>query len=310
MKRLLTLLIALLLTGCTALVWEVSGEMIDFAAQVVPDYYLLEGAHHGDTSMLILEDKAGGLYFAGCVKEGDDWTVTLSMPLPDVWLELTHTSANFAVLNLYSSTRLPGRNALGDMDCNYAIRLQEDGRWMIEEVQVDDGLLYFSEGRADAEGRTGGTLYGELLFSRDITEVDWLTFPLTLAEAADHMALDDWAVTARNAELFDMPAGDSLALYQPGVPLRLLEQKGSYYRAAVMGGETEGWFRMDELLIGHQQLEAPLTVLPWKELTTGGDVQVLGVWLDGRVHVQSDMFPTGEGFLQEHDFVPEGGPVG
>ena len=137
--------------------------------------------------------------------------------------------------------------------------------------------------------------------------MDWLTFPLTLAEAADQMTLEDWAVTARVAQLFDGPRGDSLALYQPGVPLRLLEQRGAYYRAAILGGETEGWFRMDELLIGRDQLDAPLTVLPWKTLTTGGEVQVLGVWLDDRVHVLSDEFPTGEGFVPE-DTVPLGGP--
>lgn len=306
MKRLLSLLIALLLTT-PVLAWEVSDEMIDFAAQVAPGYYLLEGAHRGDTVMLILEDKDSNLYFAGCVKNGDDWTVTLSAPLPDVWLDLTRTSEDYAVLNLYSSTRLPMRNSLGDTDRNYAIRLQEDGRWLIEEVRVEDGLLYFSEGRVEAEGSTGGTLYGEMLFSRDITEVDWLTFPLTLAEAADQMALDDWAVTARVAQLFDGPMGDSLALYQPGVPLRLLEERRGYYRAAILGGETEGWFRMDELLIGRDQLDAPLTVLPWKTLSTGGDVQVLGVWLDDRVHVLSDEFPAGEGFVPE-ETVPLGGP--
>ena len=306
MKRILALLLALLLT-VPALAWEVSDEMIDFAAQVAPGYFLLNGAHHGNTAMLILEDEDSQLYFAGCVKNGDDWTVTLSAPLPDVWLEFTHTSSNFAVLNLYSSTRLPGRNSLGDTDRNFTIRLQEDGRWLIEEVRVDDGFLYFSEGRVESEGHTGGTLYGETLFSRDITGVDWLTFPLTLAEAADQMALEDWAVTAQVAQLFAGPRGAPLALYQPGVPLRLLEERGGYYRAAILGGETEGWFRMDELLIGRDQLDAPLTVLPWKTLTTGGDVQLLGVWLDDRVHVLSDQFPTGEGFVPE-EIVPLGGP--
>ena len=309
MKRIIALLLALLLT-VPALAWEVSDEMIDFAAQVAPGYFLLDGAHHGNTAMLILEDEDSQLYFAGCVKNGDDWTVTLSAPLPDVWLELTHTSANFAVLNLYSSTLLPGRYSLGDTDCNFSIRLQEDGRWLIEEVRVDDGFLYFSEGRVDAEGSTGGTLYGETLFSRDITGVDWLTFPLTLAEAADQMALEDWAVTARVAQLFDGPMGDPLALYQPGVPLRLLEERRGYYRAAILGSKTEGWFRMDELLIGRDQLDAPLTVLPWKTLTTGGDVQVMGVWLDDRVHVLSDEFPSGAGFMQVSDFIPGDGPVG
>lgn len=308
MKRMMSFLLALMMIGCTALAWEVSDEMIAFAAQVAPGYHLLDGWQYDDTAMLILSDGADNRYFAGCVKEGDAWSVTLSAPLPEkAWPTLNCPSADTAVVNLYSEELFQTRSPQGDWDCNYTIRLQEDGRWLIEEVRTDNGFLYFSEGRVDAEGHTGGALYGEFLFSRDVTGVDWLTFPITMEEAADQMALDDWAVTAHVAQLYDGPMGDPLALYQPGVPLRILEERNGYCRAAVLGGEMEGWFRMVDLFIGRAQLDAPLTVLPYKELTTGGDCHVLGVWLDDRVHVLSDQFPTGEGFLPE-EVVPLGGP--
>lgn len=309
MKRILILLLALLLTA-PALAWEVSDEMNDFAAQVAPGHVLLDGACYGNTAMLILEDEEGVLYFAGCVKNGDGWTVTLSAPLPDVWPALGYTAPGYAVLNLYSEEIFPPRSALGDMDCNYAIRLQEDGRWLIEEVRTGDCMLYFSEGCVESEGRTGGMLYGEMLFSRDIAGVDWLTFPLTLAEAADRMALEEWAVTRQAARLYDAPQGEALAVYHAGVPLRILAQEGDFVRVAILGGGTEGWFRMEELLIGRDQLDAPLTVLPWKTLTTGGDVRELGLWMDGRIHVESDRFPGGDGYMQISDFIPDDGPVG
>ena len=309
MTRLIALICALLILAANA-VGETEDEAAALAAELLPEYTYLDGAQFDQSAMLLLKDAEGREVFAGCVRDGDEWTVTLSTPLPEAIAVLAHTSPGSTMLNLYNDSIFPMRNPTGDMDCNYTIRLQEDSRWMIETVSTGDSILYFGEEHVESEGRTGGIVYGEMRFSLDITQADWLSLPITLAEAADQMALDDWAVTAQSAVLFDTPHGNSMALYHAGVPLRILEQKDMYYRAAVLGGETEGWFRQDELFIGHDQLDAPLTVLPWKDLTTGGDVQVLGVWLDGRIHVESDNFPTGEGFLTESDFIPADGPVG
>lgn len=72
-------------------------------------------------------------------------------------------------------------------------------------------------------------------------------------------------------------------------------------------------FHTEELFIGRSQLDAPLTELPWRTLTTGEQVQVLGMWVDDRVHVLSDHFPTGEGFVTK-EILPQdesfAGPVG
>lgn len=309
MTRLIALICALLMLAANA-VGEPEDEAAALAAELLPEYTYLDGAQFDQTAMLLLKDAEGREIFAGCVRDGDEWAVTLSTPLPEAFAVLAHTSPGSTVLNLYNDSIFPTRNPTGDMDCNYTICLQNDGCWIIETVSTGDSILYFSEEYVESEGRTGGMVYGEMLFSRDITQVNWLSFPVTMTEAADQMALDDWAVTAQSAELFDTPHGNALALYHAGVPLRILEQEGEYVRAAILSGETEGWFRQDELFIGHNQLDAPLTVLPWKNLTTGGHVQVLGVWLDGGIHVESDKFPTGEGFLTESDFIPANGPVG
>lgn len=239
MKRLLGLLLILLLAA-PALAWEVSDEIIDFAAEVTPGYCLVDATRHSNAAALLVKSDAGDCLLALCRKQEEEWTVTFSTTLPEeCFATLTYVSEDTVVLNLYASFSWSTFSA--DTDRSFTIRLQEDGRWLIEAVRLDEVMLYFFEGVAMAEGRSSGTLYGDFLFSRDVTEVDWLAFPVTLEGAADQMALDDWAVTAQITQLFDGPLGESLALYQPGVPLRILEERDGYCRAAILGGETEGF---------------------------------------------------------------------
>ena len=336
MKRLLTLITAILLLAAPALAWEVSDEMIDFAMQVAPGHTLLDGFLFDDTAMLLLEDAQGQVFFAGCVRDGDEWVVTLSTPIPEgTFAAISYASSSMAVLNLDHSRLFQPRHPLGATDCNFTIRLQE-GSWAIEGIGAGHDSLYFDENCVWSE--FGRVCYGESLFSLDIAEVDWLTVPLTVEEAAARMDVSDWAISAQEAVLYASPDGEALALYNPGTPLLILDRRIGWVEAAVLGGHAVGWFREEGLLIGENQLQASnLTLydLPYRNLNDeldeilvytlpdgyviariepNWDVHfgILGEWADGWLHVFDQTIPGREGFIREEDLAPlnENGPWG
>lgn len=311
MKRLL-LLIAMML--CTpALAWAVSDEMIDFAAQVLPGYTLLDGVRFDETTMLLLEDAAGTTYFAGCVKEGDEWAVTLSTPLPEgTWANTYHSYEGVMEIGLPDNS-------------SCTIALESDGRWLLchaHDTSISGDMLWFG---------VLGPYYGDVLMERDVTRLDWTTLPASYEDFLPLVDASRWAVvTGDSAPLF-AEDGSILAEYLPATPVLLLEAAEGKHRVSINGGCVTGWMDDEDLLIGEKQLtvdeEGYLAVAEdgrmWGEYSytsdealplydapegavigeTGFRLDLLARWPGGWLHVLDHDLGI-DGFLREESVVP------
>lgn len=312
MKRLLALILALMMLAASALAWEVSDEMIDFAAQVAPGYILLDGFLFDNTAMLLLEDAQGQTRFAGCVRDGDEWTVTLSTPLPEgTWANTYHSYEG--VMELY----LPDDNFC-------TIALQPDGRWLLChacDTSISENMLWFG---------VLGPYYGDVLMERDVTRLDWTSLPASYEDFLPLVDASRWAVVTGDGAPLHAEDGSNLAVYLPATPVLLLEAANGQYRVAINGGSVTGWMDDANLLIGEDQLtvdeEGYLAVVEdgflWGEYSlmdtedlplydvpegtqigeTGFRVDLLARWPGGWLHVL-DEDPGLDGFIREDSVV-------
>ena len=208
---------------------------------------------YGDTALLLMEDYEGALYFVGCVCAAEGWQVTVSTVLPSGTTMLADPEG--AILYWERPAGL-GSSRLG---YEFFVELQEDGRWLVMGTD-------FHHANATIESYISyhwpfvttehHSLHGELLFSRDVTEVDWLLFPMTLDDVAAQMDLSAWAILGEEASLPDAPGGFSQAQLNPGVHLFILGYEGSWVNVAPGGSAVSGWMAADALFIGSRQLEA------------------------------------------------------
>lgn len=310
MKRLLLLLTLLLTLAPSALAWNESPELAAFASTHCPDHILLDGQLYPETALLLLETPAGETVLAGCSLTPSGWRISLSTPLPE-GMSLRINSPDSVALYWESPVH-------GDLD--FLVRLQPDGSWLIEEVDSYGHLLtYTPDGVFD---EFASCCWGELLISRDITQVDWLTFPATVEDAAEHMDTSDRAIVAAETLLYDAPGGEAVARYYPGTPLLILSTQEDWLCVSPNGSPVSGWVQADALVLGDAQATAKYLTpddlpLRWFDragvdafvtpdgpllarLTFDGyssTVYAMGEWFDGWVHVFDRALPGQSGFI-------------
>ena len=213
----------------------------------IADSYL-----YADTAMLLMEDIEGTAYFVGCVRDEEGWQTVVSTPLP-AGMQMTAGESGFC-LDWTRRTAFGG----GSYTIRFIINLQADGRWMIMETDnstVSSSMrsrihYYFESVRTEVQ-----CLHGEQLFSRDVTQVLWQTFPTTMEAVAEQMDLSDWAILAENAALLDAPGGAALAQMNPGAHLYILGYGDGWVEVAPSGSAVSGWLPAEALLIGSRQPE-------------------------------------------------------
>ena len=309
------------------------------AEKYFPGCTVLDGLRSGETAMLLLEDENGTHFFAAVTQEGELLYRTLSTPLPEGMHCRFHADSPASATLYFEHPALLAeaatRNNPGYADCSFPIVQQADYSWAIESVCAMQDYLYFEDDHVWSE--FGRICWGEFLLSRDITGVDWLTFPLTVQEAAAHMDAVDRAILSAEAPLYDAPDGAMLARYNPGTPLLILDRRAGWYEVAVYGGSVTGWVAAEHLIVGAAQADAKYLTpqdLPGMELGRQKDaipvllhpegsvtlavlngqqntiLRVLGTWEGGWLHVYDSDIPGGEGFVHEDDLFPVTDSVG
>lgn len=308
MKRILALIAALLM-GFSA---PALADAADFAARMLPEFAFVSGVQFDKTAMLLVQDAEGVLYFAGCVKTGDGWTVTLSAPLPEgTWANTSHAYEGVLEIGL-----------LDDNSCTIA--LETDGRWLLRhtaDTSISEDLLWFG---------MLGPYYGDVLMERDVTRLDWTTLPISYEDFLPLVDASRWAVVTGDGAPLYAEDGSILAVYLSATPVLLLEAANGQHRVAVNGGSVTGWMDDAALLLGENQLtvdeEGNLAVLEdgflWGEYSCISDdalplydapegavigdagfrIDLLAIWPDGWLHVYDE--ETGlDGFIREDSAV-------
>lgn len=349
MKRLL-LLLTLLLLACSAALADIpiytppmpehhdisSPEMAAFAAEHLPEYFLLDGCLFPDTAMLLVQDGEGLTRFIGGLRTDEGWQLEISTILPEgTELIISHYEPEDHVSLGWTRT-IHGLGAPQKLGCTVTVTLQPDGRWLVTMVQGwnHGGHVVFRDGFVYDDVRC---VHGELLISTDITQVQWLSLPTLVEDAAAVMDTADRAILAEPAPLLDAPGGTVLAQYNPGTFMLILAYEDGWVQVAPGGGAVSGWMATDGLLIGSQQIEAeylapedcpvrnrygnPLDVylLPSDDETNPLLIQLgsldaypvyeMGVWGSTWTQIYDPAIPGGTGFVrtEQLDAIPEWG---
>lgn len=236
MKRLLSLIAALLMLLSAPVLADPKADTADFAARMLPEFAFVNGVQFEKTAMLLVQDAEGTLYFAGCAKDGTDWVITLSTPLPEgTWANTYHSYEGVLEIGL------PDDNAC-------TIALESDGRWLLchtADTSISEDMLWFG---------MIGPYYGDVLMERDVTRLDWTSLPASYEDFLPLVDASRWAVVTGDGAPLSAGDGSILAAYLPATPVLLLEAANGRHRVAINGGSITGWMDDKTLLIGENQL--------------------------------------------------------
>lgn len=236
MKRLIALIAALLMLLSAPVLADSKADAADFAARMLPEFAFVNGVQFEKTAMLLVQDAEGALYFAGCVKDGTDWVITLSTPLPEgTWANTYHSYEGVLEIGLPD-----------DNSCTIA--LESDGRWLLchtADTSISEDLLWFG---------MIGPYYGDVLMERDVTRLNWTNLPASYEDFLPLVDASRRAVVTGNGAPLSAKDGSILAAYLPATPVLLLEAANGQHRVAINGGSSTGWMDDEALLIGENQL--------------------------------------------------------
>ena len=255
MKRFAFMLVVLILmwTGCAS-AWEPSEELIDFAAEVVPGYTMLDGCIFDETAMLLLEDEDGLVYFAGCVNADEGWKVTMSTAFPawlDVALDTYH--AGDGDMRLWTDCP-PEMRAYEDETLDIYIELAADDTWRVWGVNTGWDVIEFYRQRIC---NMNFDYFGDITIPLDITQIDWAALPFSFHEA---MALADttrWRLVAvQDAPVYAAPDPGStiISLGASGAPVQVISAEEGWVQVQFIGRTDTGWMLADDLLPGDIQI--------------------------------------------------------
>lgn len=254
MKRLLVLLVMLLLWGsATAETDPEFAEVIDFAAVVVPEYTVEDGCMFDQTAMLLLKDAQGQVFFAGCVRAEEGWTVTLSTPLPEwagVGLDTFHAwEGDIRVwLDLPEEYR-----AYEDVDSIYAVvSLHEDGTWRVTVVNTGWEVMVFRSHSIYLD--VGYEYFGDIPISLDVTEIDWARLPRSFHQAMDLLDTSRWRLIAEDHTPV-YTADGSIGWYgAAGAAVQVLSAADGMAEVRFLGREDTGYMAEIDLIPGSEQV--------------------------------------------------------
>lgn len=254
MKKLLVLLVMLLIFGCAAAETDPEfAEVIDFAAVVVPEYTVVDGCVFEQTAMLLLKDSQGQVFFAGCVRAEEGWTVTLSTPLPEwagVGLDTFHAGEGGICvwLDLPEAYR-----AYDDLDSIYAVvNLHEDGTWRVTVVNTGWEVMVFRPHSVYLD--VGYEYFGDNPISLDVTEIDWAMLPRSFHQAMELLDTSRWRLIAEDHTPV-YTADGSIGWYgAAGAAVQVLSAADGMAEVRFLGREDTGYMAESSLIPGSEQV--------------------------------------------------------
>lgn len=283
-----------------------------FIASHVPGYvqdHLHQPVYMGETTVMALvhlpgqhPENGGSMRFMGAVLADGAWQVTLSAPFPaGLWpsIDTYHAGDGTIAVSFLHPELFAQHVAAGDEDPDmladrmYVIELR-DGVWEIVTVGGEMTDFFYLDDHAVCDSY-GFEYYGDFIFSRDVTQVDWLAFPATLEDVLAQTDSGAWSVLWASEFLRAEPQGESLILgrYFPGTWVRRLESRDGWTQVQLPGGLT-GWMESDVLAAAES---APFIARLPQVKTGAGIADVLGASEDGTTLHCCDIHDGWTGFI-------------
>ena len=255
MKRIM-ILAALLLMLTTIALAEPEDKAASFAAEHLPGYTFIDGVQFDETAMLLVEDAAGLVYFAGCVQNEEEWTITLSTPFPD-WMDVGLDTFHAGDGSIDAGLYLPEEyRAYEDSEwLDIYIDLLKDGTWRIWGVNTGWEVISFN--RHSIALDVGFDFYGDLTIPLDITQVDWAMLPRSFEEAMDLVDTSRWGIVkGKYSPIYIEPVlgSDIISLMAPGAPVVKLAEQDGMVQVCLFGSSVAGWILSGDLYPGQRQV--------------------------------------------------------
>lgn len=264
MKRLLILFAVIMGLFSTALA-DPEEQAVVFAAEHLPGYTFMDGVQFDETAMLLVEDEAGLVYFAGCVRDGEVWDIAVSMPFPEgrgVSMDTYHAGEGATSISIDYPDAEP--DEWGDYPfVEYAVYLQEDGHWMVEAI-FDYFYDWFHFEPDGLYINNTGMVYGESSLERNVTKINWAEYPLSLVEVLPTMSHDWGVISEPSLPLYtDTTENVMLAEYHCGTPVRILKEaddqeekgwEGHLIKVQIADSDVVGWLQGYGMLTGGYQV--------------------------------------------------------
>ncbi len=232
------------------------------AAQLLPEYVYEVGKFWFDGASFLMHRPDGALVFLGGVYEDGAWTWTESTPLPeDAWCDDYHSGGSSFIIGWDHPGGEP--DEFGDYPyVEYVIYLQEDGSWKVETI-----LDYFGDYfHFEPDGlyiNMAGLVYGESSLERDVTKIDWTTYPLCLEDVLPTMSHDWGVISEPTLPLYaDTDEAVLLAEYHCATPVHILEEaddlaeknwEGHLVKVQIADSDVVGWMQGYGILTGKYQ---------------------------------------------------------
>ena len=235
-------------------VWDLTDEQLArVTALLLPEYAYGSGKFGLDAASFLMTRPDGEVVFMGGVYRDGAWVWTESTPLPqDAWCDDYHSGGSSFIMGWDHPEGL-----MTECDepvyIEYVIYLQEDGSWQVETIHnINEEAFHFVP-----EGlyiNMAGPVYGESSLERDVTKIDWATFPISLEEALPTMSHEWGVISEPHLPLYaDAEASVLLAEYLCATPVRILEGSGDLIRVQIADSDVVGWLPAYGVLTGGYQ---------------------------------------------------------
>ena len=236
------------------------------AELLLPDYEYVGGKFWVNAASFLMYNADGELVFLGGTYADGAWAWAESNPLPaDTGYDDYHSSGDsFSIGFDHPADEVDEWG--DDIYIKCIISLCGDGSWRVTNL-FNSGYEWmdFGSGTSGDDVTPGlyisltGLIYGECTLERDITKVDWSTFPLSVEEVMSYMSRD-WGVVgnAFGDDLLPLYADAAqttlLAEYTLGTPVHIFEREGNMALVQIADSDVTGWLDESGLLLGGDQL--------------------------------------------------------
>ncbi|MBR3764550.1 MAG: hypothetical protein IKK57_08395 [Clostridia bacterium] len=244
--------------------WNLTDEQLArVAALLLPEYTYKIGKFGWDAASFLMTRPDGEVIFCGGVYKDGAWVWTESTPLPeDTWCDDYHSGGSSFIIGWDHPKSEP--DGLGYFPhVEYVIYLQEDGSWQVESV-----MDYYNEWfHFEPEGlyiNMTGLVYGESSLERDVTKIDWATYPLCLEDVLPTMSHDWGVISEPTLPLYADPDETILlAEYHCATPVHILEEaddlaekgwEGHLVKVQIADSDVVGWLPAYGVLTGQYQV--------------------------------------------------------
>lgn len=235
--------------------WDLTDEQLArVAAILLPEYTCRIGKFGWDAASFLMTRPDGALVFLGGVYEDGAWTWTESTPLPeDTWCDDYHSGGSSFIIGFDHPDGL-----ITEWDepvyIEYVIYLQEDGSWKVETIfNISEEAFHFVP-----EGlyiNMTGLVYGESTLERDVTKIDWATYPLCLEDVLPTMSHDWGVISEPTLPLYAAPdEAVLLAEYHCATPVHILEEADDLVKVQIADSDVVGWLPAYGVLTGQYQV--------------------------------------------------------